>query len=66
MQIGKSRHNYIRRNLSDIKNILNTHNQETVPLEITHYIAYAIWNPVLIAVAQESINNSENQLIPIA
>lgn len=66
MQIGKSRHNYIRRNLSDIKNILNTHNQETTPLEITYYISYAIWNPVLIAVAQESINNSENELIPIA
>lgn len=66
MQIGKSRHNYIRRNLRDIKNILNTHNQETTPLEITYYISYAIWNPVLIAVAQESINNSENELIPIA
>ena len=66
MNIGKSVHNYIRRNLSDIKDILNTHNQETTPLEITYYISYAIWNPVLIAVAQESINNSENQLIPIA
>lgn len=58
MNIGKSVHNYIRRNLSDIKNNLHTHNQETVPLEIAYYISYTIWNPILIAVAQESINNS--------
>lgn len=66
MQIGKSRHNYIRRNLSDIKNELHVYNHETIPLFLSHYISYTIWNPILIAVAQQSINNSENELIPIA
>lgn len=66
MVIGKSRHNYIRRNLSDIKNQLHTHNHETVSMEISYYISDTIWIALLRAVAQQSINNSENQLIPIA
>lgn len=66
MVIGKSRHNYIRRNLSDIKNQLHTHNLETVSTVISYYISDTIWIALLIAVAQQSINNSENELIPIA
>ena len=66
MQIGKSRHNYIRRNLSGIKNNLHMHKHKTVSTVISYYISDTIWIPLLRAVAQESINNSENQLIPIA
>ena len=66
MQIGKSRHNYIRKNLSDIKNKLHIHNHETVSLEISYSISDTTWIALLRAVAQQSINNSENQLIPIA
>ena len=66
MVIGKSRHNYIRRNLSDIKNNLHIHNHETVSTVISYYISDTIWIPLLRAVAQQSINSSENQLIPIA
>ena len=63
MQLGKSRHNYIMRNLSDIKNQLHIHNQETVSTVISYYISDTIWIALLRAVAQQSINNSENQLI---
>ena len=66
MQIGKSRHNYIRKNLSDIKNQLHIHNHKTVSLEISYSISDTTWIALLRAVAQQSINNSENQLIPIA
>jgi hypothetical protein len=66
MVIGKSRHNYIRRNLSDIKNQLHIHNHETVSSEISYNISDTTWIALLRAVAQQSINNSVNQLIPIA
>lgn len=66
MVIGKSKHTKIKIKLNDIKNNLHIHNHETVSTVISYYISDTIWIPLLRAVAQQSINSSENQLIPIA
>lgn len=64
MNIGKPITYELKCNfINSVSNIIYDSIFDSVTNDIWSNISRKIWNPVLIAVAQDSINNSSNELI---